>query len=162
MAPLLRISLRIGALVTTLIIVVAVGYVFWPKEYVGTVTLVGPSIAPNQFRPPHRGGYGPARDVEGARAAELSRWRHGVVAIPDVTVVGSYALITWETDKAGGQSLYVKKQGGWVLLTDGGGLIDQGILVDNGVPSQVAHELIEHNFMSAEAERLRIIHPGQT
>jgi|GEM_PF-4868205 len=107
--------------------------------------------------------YGPRADVRRARSAEIGAWNSYCrcktrVEVPDVTVVGSYALASWESSESNGQSLLRLDHGHWHRIGHGGGGMNTADLVDYGAPCSVAKRLVEHNHESEKVERMLQTH----
>lgn len=65
------------------------------------------------------------------------------VKVDEVKIVNSYAIaIVLIGEHGGGMSVLQKKQGTWQVIGGGGGAIDEKYLVDLGVPSSTAQQLM--------------------
>ncbi len=65
------------------------------------------------------------------------------VKVDKVAVVSPYALaIVLIGEHGGGMSALMKKQGVWQVIGGGGGAIDEKYLVELGVPSKIANQLM--------------------
>ncbi len=107
------------------------------------VVVISPSLS--------RADSGPAADVKSARVAEQDQWqiycavnRCSHMRVVDVTVVGRYALATWEDDNQGGQSLLRNDENRWRRIGHGGGVMNAAVLEGYGVPHAIAVQLLPH------------------
>lgn len=66
-------------------------------------------------------------------------------AVYRTIVEGNYALATWRWGEAGGQTVLVRREGRWTVLTSGGGAVDAATLQEAGVPAAIAQRLIERD-----------------
>ncbi len=65
------------------------------------------------------------------------------VKVDEVKIVNSYAIaIVLIGEHGGGMSVLQKKQGIWQVIGGGGGAVDEKYLVELGVPSSTAQQLI--------------------
>jgi hypothetical protein len=64
-------------------------------------------------------------------------------AVSKVSTSGPYALANWVWGEAGGQAALQKKQGKWVVLTAGGGQVDEKTLIKAGIPASYAKALTQ-------------------
>jgi hypothetical protein len=69
--------------------------------------------------------------------------------VTDVTVVGNYALATWEDYNTGGQTLLRFDSGYWHPIGGGGGIMDTGTVEEYDVPPAIASQLVDHNVSSS-------------
>lgn len=52
-----------------------------------------------------------------------------------INVSGDYALATWNVEHMGGQTLLQQSEDGWVVVQTGGGVMNDTVLEQLGVPS---------------------------
>ena len=112
--------------------------------------------------------YGPQTEVREARAAEHAAWRAycpnskcPTMPVPDVTVVGRYALVTWADRDSGGQSLLRRDKSRWHRIGHGGGVMGIGSVEGYGAPHNIAVKLVAHNRESWIAEHYLETHAHQ-
>jgi hypothetical protein len=58
-----------------------------------------------------------------------------------VSIGRNFALASWVWGEAGGQAV-LKKDGKWVVISAGGGRVDEKTLLSLGVPQEIAHQMI--------------------
>ncbi len=98
--------------------------------------------------PARASDLGPPADVTAVRAAEQASWSANFKAasppkIQDVRVVGDYAVLEWIKGESGGMSAYHRTASGtWKQFIHGGGAFSAKDLEANGVPANVARQLV--------------------
>jgi glucokinase len=111
------------------------------------VMLLGTSALSAQAIPPSHHAS-PAVDPAIAQAVRAHYRQLGgdpSFSVRRVVVAGPYALVSWNWADGAGQAALSKKHGQWVVLTAGGGQINEAVLTDYGVPAQYAKALAAKN-----------------
>lgn len=62
--------------------------------------------------------------------------------VDKVKIAADWALVEWQHGEGGGQGLLRKKNGKWVCLGIGGGVLDEGVLRQMGVPTRVQKQFM--------------------
>ncbi len=61
---------------------------------------------------------------------------------------GDYALVDWLQGDGGGQAALIKKNEKWIVVSSGGGQMNQQYLIELGFPPDVAQGLFEKHSQS--------------
>jgi hypothetical protein len=62
--------------------------------------------------------------------------------VTHVAIVQNYAIAGWLLGEGGGEMLLIKQDGKWQVLTGGGGAMNTSTLVEQGVPENIAMQLV--------------------
>lgn len=79
------------------------------------------------------------------RAAVTARVTNegGPPTISKIAISSNYALVLYSQGNGAGEALLAKTNGSWIVLIKGGGDMNEKLLVAEGVPTVIAHNLLE-------------------
>lgn len=139
-------KLALLALTTCTLIVIGTGIakaIFISESSFSTVTataVLAQSVSEEQAIPP---------EVEAINQATLEYLKDGREDLPESpsitrTVVDEgYAIATWTWGEAGGQSVLSLTDELWTVIASGGGAVDVSVLIEAGIPTNIAERLID-------------------
>ncbi|MEO1396237.1 MAG: hypothetical protein AAFV90_25350 [Cyanobacteria bacterium J06634_5] len=149
-------NLALLALTTCTLIVIGTGIakaIFIPESSFSAITataVLAQSVPEEQATPP---------EVEAINQATLEYLKDGREDLPETpsitrTVVDEgYAIATWTWGEAGGQSVLSLTDEIWTVIASGGGAVDVSVLVEAGVPTDIAERLIERDQATWEERK---------
>jgi hypothetical protein len=79
--------------------------------------------------------------VEAYLAAANRIATHPTTMVTRLVTTGSYALLSWVYGEMGGQAVMVHTESGWQVLRGTGGVTGVPLMIQFGVPADVAQEL---------------------